>query len=146
MAAGPDRPEIPDELRDLLERPLIASLATVRSDGAPQVNPMWFAWDGEHLKFTHTTYRKKFRNLEHNPAVSVSIFDPDQPYRYVELRGTVERIDPDPAGAFYVELAERYASPLGTEAPPDAADRVVLFVRLSAVLGNRSRSRAVSSD
>jgi PPOX class probable F420-dependent enzyme len=126
-------PIIPDELRDLLERPLFADLATVREDGTPQVNPMWYAWDGEFLKFTHTSFRRKFRNIAANPAVAVSIIDPENPYRYLEVRGVVDHIDPDPAGAFYVELAKRYDAPFGTAAPKDSPDRVVLYVRPTAV-------------
>lgn len=127
---------IPDELRDLLERPLIADLATVREDGTPQVNPMWFAWDGEFIRFTHTSYRRKYRNIRANPAVAISIVDPANPYRYVEVRGVVERVDPDPEGAFFVELAERYDAPFGTAAPADAPDRVVFVIRPTAVGGH----------
>jgi PPOX class probable F420-dependent enzyme len=124
---------IPEEFRDLLERPLIADLATVREDGTPQVNPMWFAWDGELIRFTHTNFRRKFRNIQANPAVAISIVDAENPYRYLEVRGVVERIEPDPTGAFYVELAKRYDAPFGTNAPQDAPDRVVVVVRPTAV-------------
>jgi PPOX class probable F420-dependent enzyme len=124
---------IPEEFRDLLERPLIADLATVREDGTPQVNPMWFAWDGEFIRFTHTNFRRKFRNIQSNPAVAISIVDAENPYRYLEVRGVVERIEPDPTGAFYVELAKRYDAPFGTNAPKDAPDRVVVVVRPTAV-------------
>jgi PPOX class probable F420-dependent enzyme len=124
---------IPDETRDLLERPLLANLATVREDGTPQVNPMWFAWDGEFIRFTHTNFRRKYRNIKANPAVSISIVDPSDPYRYIEVRGVVERLDPDPAGAFFVELAGRYQAPFGTGAPTDARDRVIFVVRPTAV-------------
>jgi PPOX class probable F420-dependent enzyme len=120
---------IPDEFRDLLERPVIADLATVREDGTPQVNPMWFAWDGEFIRFTHTNSRRKYRNVKANPAVAISIVDPENSYRYLEVRGVVERIDPDPTGAFFVELAERYDAPFGAHPPKDAADRVVVVVR-----------------
>lgn len=124
---------IPEDFKDLLERPLFADLATVREDGTPQVNPMWYAWDGEFIKFTHTNFRRKFKNITANPAVAISIIDPENPYRYIEVRGVVERIDPDPTGAFYVELANRYRAPFGTDAPKDAPDRVVLLVRPTAV-------------
>ncbi|WP_430787509.1 PPOX class F420-dependent oxidoreductase [Actinoplanes sp. G11-F43] len=125
--------DIPEDFKDLLERPLFADLATVREDGTPQVNPMWYAWDGEFIKFTHTNYRRKFKNISANPAVAISIIDPENPYRYLEVRGVVERIEPDPTGAFYVELAKRYDAPFGTEAPKDAPDRVVLMVRPTVV-------------
>jgi PPOX class probable F420-dependent enzyme len=119
---------IPDSHQDLVERPLFAHLATIRPDGTPQVNPMWFTWDGEHLLFTNTTTRYKYRNVVANPAVSVSINDPDAPYRYLEIRGIVERIDPDRTGAFFLELAKRYQMTMDGP-PPDVADRVVYRVR-----------------
>ncbi|MEV5143592.1 PPOX class F420-dependent oxidoreductase [Streptomyces sp. NPDC052727] len=119
---------IPESHRDLLERPLFAHLATIRPDNTPQVNPMWFSWDGEYLYFTNTTTRYKYRNVTHNPVVSVSINDPEQPYRYLEIRGTVERIDPDSEGAFFLRLADRYK--LTFDGPPaDAEHRVVYVVR-----------------
>ena len=86
--------EIPEGYESLLERPLYGHLATMRPDGNPQVNPMWFAWDGELLRFTHTTKRQKYRNFEANPNIAMSIVDPDNPYRYLEVRGIVEEIDP----------------------------------------------------
>jgi PPOX class probable F420-dependent enzyme len=89
---------------------------------------MWFAWDGELLRFTHTNKRQKFRNVEANPNIAMSIVDPDNPYRYLEVRGVVEEIVPDPTGAFYLELNDRYSGPL-TEPPPDKADRVIIVVR-----------------
>lgn len=123
---------IPDSHVDLLTRPLFAHLATVRPDGMPQVNPMWFGWDGTHLRFTNTTTRRKHRNVTGEPRVAVSINDPDQPYRYLEVRGRVDRIDPDPEAAFFAELAQRYSLPM--DGPPaDAGDRVVFVVRPEAV-------------
>lgn len=119
---------IPDGYEDLLTRPLFGHLATTRPDGSPQVNPMWFEWDGQRLRFTHTTKRQKYRNVAANPNVAMSIIDPERPYRYLEVRGVVEEIVPDPTGAFYVALNDRYAGP-PTEPPPDAADRVIVVVR-----------------
>jgi PPOX class probable F420-dependent enzyme len=121
-------PVVPESHIDLLTRPLIAHLGTVRLDGAPQVNPMWFSWDGTYLRFTHTSTRQKYRNVTADPRVSVAIDDPDRPPRFVELRGRVERIEPDPGAAFYDQLADRYSMKFRSP-PADAADRVVLFVR-----------------
>jgi PPOX class probable F420-dependent enzyme len=119
---------IPSGYEALLERPLYGHLATTRPDGNAQVNPMWFDWDGEVLRFTHTSKRQKYRNVTANPNVAMSISDPDNPYRYLEVRGVVEEIVPDPTGAFYLHLNDRYSGPL-TEPPPDKADRVILVVR-----------------
>lgn len=119
---------VPQGFEDLLDRPMFGHLATTRPDGTVQVNPMWFDWDGSRLRFTHTTYRQKYRNVTAHPEVAMSIHDPDNPYRYLEVRGVVEEIVPDPTAAFYLKLNDRYSGPL-TEVPPDAADRVVLVVR-----------------
>jgi PPOX class probable F420-dependent enzyme len=120
---------IPDGYADLLQRPLLAHLATSRPDGTLQVNPMWFDWDGEALRFSHTTKRQKYRNVKSHPQVAVSIADPDNPYRYLEVRGEVDDIQPDPTGAFVMHLANRYDAPFGHQPPPDAPDRVVFVMR-----------------
>ncbi|MGV0836802.1 PPOX class F420-dependent oxidoreductase [Mycolicibacterium thermoresistibile] len=119
---------IPEGYESLLERPLYGHLATLRPDGQVQVNPMWFEWDGQRLRFTHTTKRQKYRNISAHPKVAMSVVDPDRPARYLELRGVVEEVVPDPAGQFYLRLADRYDMRL-PDPPPDAADRVVLVVR-----------------
>jgi PPOX class probable F420-dependent enzyme len=120
--------DIPEDYESLLERPLYGHLATLRPDDRVQVNPMWFDWDGEVLRFTHTTKRQKYRNVTAHPDVAMSVADPDNPYHYLEVRGRVEEIVPDPTGAFYLHLNDRYGGPL-SEPPPDAPDRVILVVR-----------------
>jgi PPOX class probable F420-dependent enzyme len=129
MAADPPETAqvIPESLADLLERPLHAHLATVRPNGTPQVNPTWFRFDGEYVWLTATSKRQKHRNWQFQPAVALSITDPDRPYRYLEIRGRVERIIPDPEGQEFVRLAERYGMPQGP--PPDAADRIAVAIR-----------------
>jgi len=126
---------IPAAYRDLVERPIFASLGTVRPDGTVQVNPMWFGFDGEHLRFTHTTKRAKFRNLQRNPSMSLLIVDPDNSGRYLELRGELAKVVPDPEGAYYVELGRRYGDADATP-PPDKADRVVLVMRIDRALAH----------
>ena len=118
---------IPESLADLLERPLYAHMATVRPDGTPQVNPTWYRFDGEYVWLTATTYRQKYRNWQHQPATALSITDPDDPGRYLEVRGVVERIIPDPEGAEFVRLAERYGEPQGP--PSDKAYRIAVAIR-----------------
>jgi PPOX class probable F420-dependent enzyme len=120
---------------ELLERPLFAALGTIRPDDTVQVNPMWFEYDGEHVRFTHTRKRGKYRNLQRNPSMSLMVFDPDDPQVYVEVRGRlVEAID-DPEGDFYVRLGRRYGDP-DTQPPPDRADRVVLVMSVEKVNGH----------
>jgi PPOX class probable F420-dependent enzyme len=100
--------EIPESHRDLLERPLFAHLATLRPDGSPQSSVMWFAWDGQRARFSHTRNRQKYRNLENDPRVSLHVQDPGNPYRTLEVRGRVESMVPDADAVFYRSLQERY--------------------------------------
>jgi PPOX class probable F420-dependent enzyme len=123
---------IPADLADLLERPLFGTLGTIRPDDTVQVNPMWFEYDGEHLRFTHTTKRAKYRNLQHNPSMSFVIMDPDDPMRYLELRGRLVEAIPDPTGAFYVVLGKRYGN-AEQQPPADSPDRVILVMSVERV-------------
>src|SRR5690606_15895140 len=104
----------------------------LRPDGAIQLNDMWFAFDGEYLRFTHTTTRRKFRNLQLNPAMTLSVTDPHDSYRFIELRGRLAEVIPDPTGSYYVELDKRYGSPL-PHPPQDAPDRVILVMAIDTV-------------
>jgi PPOX class probable F420-dependent enzyme len=121
----------PDSYLDLLDRPLFAHFATVASDGSPRVNPMWFLWDNDAgtLKLTHTNQRHNFRNLQKNPKVALSITDPDNQYRYLQLRGEIDHVEDDPTGAFYNTLQQRYRG--HTSEVKDRAVRVVFTVRLT---------------
>jgi PPOX class probable F420-dependent enzyme len=120
---------VPEDLRPLLQLPLFVHLATVRPDDTAQVNPMWFKFDGEHLTFTHTTKRGKYRNLQANPSMAISVLDPENPQRYLEVRGRLVKVEPDPTGAFYVELGRWYGNP-DQQPPADRADRVILFMSI----------------
>jgi PPOX class probable F420-dependent enzyme len=133
---------LPASHADLLERPLFAHLATVRPDGSPQSSVMWFEWDGTHLRFTHTSARQKFQNLEREPRVAISILDPDDPYRFLEVRGQVASIVPDPDAAFYLSLQQRYGESFPTD---DAAVRVVISIEATSFIAV-TRGRVVPSD
>jgi PPOX class probable F420-dependent enzyme len=126
---------VPASHQDMVDRPLIAHFATVRSDGSLQSNPMWFVWDGSRVRLTHTRTRKKFANVSREPRVALSIVDPDNSQRYLEIRGEVESIEDDggPGEApFYSSLQDRY----GASGAPirDADDRVILTIRPTAIL------------
>ena len=127
---------IPDDYLDLVQRPIFASLGTIRPDDTVQVNAMWFDFDGEFIRFTHTRKRAKFRNLQRNPSMSLLINDPDEPERYLELRGRLAEVEPDPTGAYYVHLGQRYGNP-DEQPPPDKADRVVLVMQIDRALTHR---------
>jgi len=112
---------------DLLDKPTFAHLATIRPDGSPQSSVMWFAWDGEHLNMTHTKNRQKFRNLHEDPRLALSILDPEDPYRFLEVRGVLESIEnDDEVASFYQSLQRRYGSVYPIS---DADVRVILHIK-----------------
>jgi PPOX class probable F420-dependent enzyme len=120
-------PPIPESHRDILEKKGFAHIATTGPQGEPQSSPVWYGWDGAHLKFSNTKGRQKYRNLLRNPHVSASITDPDDPYRYVEIRGVAE-IEDDPDRAFIDEMSRKY---MGRDYPWNrpGEERVVVKIR-----------------
>jgi PPOX class probable F420-dependent enzyme len=122
---------VPDAYRRLLDDPNYGALGTIRPDDTVQVNPMWFLFDGEQLRFTHTTKRQKFRNLQHNTSMSLSVIDPENPFHYLEVRGRLVEVIPDPTGEFYVSLGRRYGN-AAQKPPPDSADRVILVMSIES--------------
>src|SRR4051794_20672953 len=123
---------LPDTNRDLLEATAIAHLATARPDGQLQSNPVWFEWDGEHIKLSTTKARQKMRNVSREPHVALSVVDADNPYRYLEVRGVVDRVEDDPDRAFIDHLSERYLGkrPYPYHQPED--ERVIFRIRPTA--------------
>lgn len=80
---------IPDSHRDLLDRPIVVSLATLQPDGSPQVMPMWADLEDGKVRVNAAVGRQKHANMIARPAVSVLVIDPDDPFRFLEVRGRV---------------------------------------------------------
>ena len=80
---------IPEAYRDLFGKKAFAHLATVDRNNAPQVTPVWCDFDGTHVRINTARGRVKDRNLQRNPHVALSLLDPDNPYRYLQVRGRV---------------------------------------------------------
>jgi PPOX class probable F420-dependent enzyme len=82
---------IPEELQYLLadETKAFAFLATTMPDGSPQVTPVWFNTDEENILINTVKGRTKYRNILANHQVALAIPDPQDPYRYVQIRGRV---------------------------------------------------------
>ena len=128
MSGDGQRVEIPEGYRDLLESTALVHVATLGPDGEPQNNPVWFDWDGEHIKFSQTKTRQKYKNVGRDPRIAFSIVDPENPYRYLEVRGEVSKIEEDPDLAFINSMAKKY---LGQDEYPNhqpGDERVVVFV------------------
>ncbi|MDS1271993.1 PPOX class F420-dependent oxidoreductase [Lipingzhangella sp. LS1_29] len=113
----------------ILAKRTFAHVATIGPRGEPHSSPVWIDWDGEFLKFSQTTTRQKYRNLQRDARVSLSMIDPDNAYHYVEVRGRVERVDEDPDKAFINAMAKKY---LDLDVYPWGApgeQRLVVYVR-----------------
>jgi PPOX class probable F420-dependent enzyme len=99
---------IPPAYRDLFEKKSFAHVATIGADGAPQVTPVWIDYDGTHIRFNTARGRVKARNLEKNPRIALSVQDPANPYRYVQVRGRVSEITEKGADEHIDALARKY--------------------------------------
>jgi PPOX class probable F420-dependent enzyme len=123
-------PEIPSSHRDLLDAQ-VATLATIGSDGRPQLSEIWFLADGDTVMTSLNTARQKTRNLQANPAVALLILDLANPYRYLEIRGDAE-VTPDDDYKFADRLGAKYQSDLRDRDQPGDT-RVVVTIRPARV-------------
>jgi PPOX class probable F420-dependent enzyme len=99
---------IPQSYRDLFDKKAFAHIATVGADGTPQVTPVWIDYDGTHIRFNTARGRVKAKNLERNPTVAMSVQDPENPYRYVQVRGRVAEMTEKGADEHIDALAKEY--------------------------------------
>ena len=101
---------IPDKYLDLLteKKKAFAALATVMPDGTPQATPVWFDYAGGVIRVNSAKGRTKTRNMKEGAPVALSIMDPDNAYRYLQVRGTVTRVTEDGAVAHIDSLAKKY--------------------------------------
>lgn len=101
-------PVIPEKSLDLFQKRGFGHLATLMPDGRPQVTPVWCDFDGTYIRVNSARGRQKDRNMRRDPRVSLSIQDPDNPYRYLEVRGRVVEITEEEADAHIDSLAKKY--------------------------------------
>src|SRR5260221_13487236 len=80
--------QLPEKYADLLSnKKAFASLGTLNPDGSPQVTPAWADYEGKHVRINSARGRQKDKNIRRDPRVSISIQCPENPYRYLEIRG-----------------------------------------------------------
>ncbi|MFY9555857.1 MAG: PPOX class F420-dependent oxidoreductase [Blastocatellia bacterium] len=99
---------IPDKYLDLFQKKSFAHLATLMPDGTPQVTPVWVDHDGEYVLVNSARGRRKDKNIKRNQAVALSIQDPDNPYRYLEVRGRVAETIEEGADQHIDKMAKKY--------------------------------------
>jgi PPOX class probable F420-dependent enzyme len=98
---------IPPASYALFDEANFAHLATLMPDGSPQTTPVWIDRDGDVVVFNTARGRSKANNLARDPRVAISITDPANPYRYVQVRGRAELVD-EGADAHIDRLAKKY--------------------------------------
>lgn len=116
-----------DKVRTLAEGANFAALTTVLPDGQPQTHIMWVGCDEKHLIINTEVHRRKFKNVEQDPRVTVTIWDADNPYSFVEVRGrVVETVTGDEARGNIDALSQKY---MGRDYASDIqSERVILRI------------------
>ena len=97
-----------EKYRDLFEKKAFANLSTLMPDGSPQVTPVWVDYDGTHILVNSAKGRVKDKNMRRDARVALAISDPENPYRYLEVRGRVVEITESGADAHINRLAKKY--------------------------------------
>ncbi len=102
--------KIPEKLQDLLinEKKAFAYLATTMPDGTPQVTPIWFNTDDDHILINSALGRIKDKNMRTRPNIALCIADPKDPYRYIQIQGRVVEVTAEGADAHIDALAFKY--------------------------------------
>jgi PPOX class probable F420-dependent enzyme len=115
--------QIPEPFKDLLTRPIPATIATIMPDGQPQLSVVWCNTDGTHVLVNTARGRQKDKNLRARPQATLLVIDPDNASRYLEVRGTVEMTE-EGAVDHIDQLAKLYTGAnafFGDVVPPEQA-------------------------
>jgi PPOX class probable F420-dependent enzyme len=127
-----------EAVQRLLDEPNVAVLATLNADGSPQTSAVWVGRDGGELVISSAQGRRKDRNIRHDPRVSLTVFDRNDPEQYAEIRGHAT-VTEDVGRALAVRLAEEYDGPGAGEEflqlPPEIV-RIVIRIVPEHVAGN----------
>ena len=98
----------PDKYRDLFQKKAFAAFTTLMPDGDPQTTPVWVDYQNDEIWVNSALGRQKDRNVRRDPRVALAIIDPDNAYRYVEVRGRVREITEAGADAHIDKMAKKY--------------------------------------
>jgi PPOX class probable F420-dependent enzyme len=117
---------LPDEAKKLLDRPEFATVATLEPDGRPHLSVVWMGRDGDDILFSTIQGRRKTANLQRDPRITVLVYPKDDPYSYLEVRGSAELVD-DPQKAYIEAMSQKY---LGKPYPWHSDDERRVVVRV----------------
>ena len=129
--------QLSDELKALLDSKVFIAVATIQPDGSPQVSPVWVKRDGDDVLFSTTVDRRKTKNIEADPRVTVLVQPADNPDAYAEIRGTAE-LTTEGGQDLIDELSVKYTGKKYADFNPASgqdAERVVVRVRARKVVG-----------
>ena len=99
---------IPDSHKDLFDKPAFGSFTTLMPDGSPQTTPVWVDFSDGQVIVNTARGRQKDKNVRRDPRVAVTLIDPENPYRYLEIRGKVDEITTDGASTHIDKMAKKY--------------------------------------
>jgi PPOX class probable F420-dependent enzyme len=116
---------LPKHARALLDTATCATVATIEPDGQPHLSVVWVGRDGDEVLFSTVRGRRKTDNLLRDPRATVLMFPADDPYRYLEIRGTVTVVD-DPEQAYIHQMARKYTDQDRFENADPAQQRVIV--------------------
>ncbi len=99
---------IPENYMDLFNKPAFGSLTTLMPDGSPQTTPVWVDFENGRILVNSALGRQKDKNLRRDPRVAIAVIDPENPYRYLEVRGKVAEITQNGAEQHIDKMAKKY--------------------------------------
>jgi PPOX class probable F420-dependent enzyme len=124
---------ISSDYHDLLSAANTAVFVTLGPDGGPHASPVWFLFDGTRVSVSTTADRQKHRNMLKNPRVAFTVFDPANPLRYVEIRGTVELSD-DPDNSVRDAVARKHGFEDGAKFDSPGSRRITATINVTTVI------------
>jgi PPOX class probable F420-dependent enzyme len=122
-------PTIPQDFFDLFQKRAFGMFATLMPDGHPQVTPVWCDLEGGYVLVNTAKGRQKDRNVRRDPRVTVMVLDPDNSYRYLEIRGRVTEITESGADDHIDKMAMKYLGQAKYPYRQPAEVRVLLRIR-----------------
>lgn len=125
--------QIPDDFRDLLERPIVVTLVTVMPDGQPQATPVWADVVDGHIRVNTVVGRAKYNNMKERPQATVLVIDTEDPYRWMEIRGTVVRESLEDGDEGIDKLSRDYVGTDYTDHRPENT-RVNLYIEPTRII------------
>ncbi|RFA15902.1 PPOX class F420-dependent enzyme [Subtercola boreus] len=126
---------LPDDLIDLLRKPSPCFLSTIMADGSPQVTETWVDTDGEHIIINTVVGYVKVRNVERDPRVAVAIQDPENPFRYIQVRGEVISMTTDGGSESIEALSRKYTGQPYPWYGGRDQQRVILTIEAKSISG-----------